>query len=35
MMQRVLAGQRELPAARIRPIGELIWFIDEAAHGGR
>ena len=35
MMQRVVAGERELPAARIRPVGELIWFIDEAAHGGR
>jgi 6-phosphogluconolactonase len=35
MMQRVLAGERELPAARIRPIGELIWFIDNAAQGGQ
>ena len=35
MMQRVLAGDRELPAARIRPIGELIWFIDDAAHGSQ
>ena len=35
MMQRVVAGELELPAARIRPVGELIWFIDEAAHGGR
>src|SRR3989442_1132111 len=35
MMQRVVAGERELPATRIRPVGELIWFIDEAAHGGR
>jgi 6-phosphogluconolactonase len=35
MMQRVVAGERELPAARIRPVGELIWFFDEAAHGGR
>jgi len=34
-MQRVVAGERELPAARIRPVGELIWFIDEAARGGR
>jgi 6-phosphogluconolactonase len=35
MMQRVLAGDRELPAARIRPIGELIWFIDNAAQGSQ
>jgi 6-phosphogluconolactonase len=35
MMQRVLTGDRELPAARIRPIGELIWFIDNAAQGSQ
>ena len=35
MMQRVLAGERGLPAARIRPVGELIWFIDNAAQGGQ
>lgn len=33
MMQRVLAGERELPSARVKPIGELVWFIDRAAHG--
>ena len=33
MMRRVLAGESELPAARIDPVGELIWFIDHAAHG--
>jgi 6-phosphogluconolactonase len=33
MMQRVLAGERELPSARVRPVGELVWFIDKAAHG--
>ena len=35
MMQRVLAGAQELPAARIQPVGELIWFIDKAAHNGQ
>lgn len=33
MMRRVLAGDRELPSARISPVGELIWFIDTAARG--
>jgi 6-phosphogluconolactonase len=26
-----LAGDTELPAARVQPVGELIWFADEAA----
>jgi len=34
MMKRVLAGERALPAARIDPSGELIWFVDRAASGG-
>jgi 6-phosphogluconolactonase len=33
MMRRVLAGERELPSARISPVGELVWFIDAAARG--
>lgn len=33
MMRRVLAGDHELPAARIAPVGELIWFVDRTAHG--
>jgi 6-phosphogluconolactonase len=33
MMNRVLAGDRELPSARISPVGELIWFVDRAARG--
>jgi len=33
MMRRVLAGERELPSARVSPVGELVWFIDRAAHG--
>jgi 6-phosphogluconolactonase len=34
MMQRVLSGEWDLPSARIRPHGELVWFIDKAAHEG-
>jgi 6-phosphogluconolactonase len=30
-LSRALAGDQKLPAARIRPVGELIWFVDEAA----
>ena len=33
MMRRVLRGDRELPSARIAPVGELIWFVDRAANG--
>jgi 6-phosphogluconolactonase len=31
MLARAVAGDGTLPAARIRPAGELIWFADEAA----
>jgi 6-phosphogluconolactonase len=30
-LSRALAGDQALPAARMRPAGELIWFVDEAA----
>lgn len=30
-LARVLTGDRELPAGRLRPIGELVWFVDEQA----
>jgi 6-phosphogluconolactonase len=30
-LSRALASDETLPAARIRPVGELIWFVDEAA----
>jgi 6-phosphogluconolactonase len=30
-LSKALAGDRALPAARIRPVGELTWFVDEAA----
>ncbi|MBV9860001.1 MAG: 6-phosphogluconolactonase [Alphaproteobacteria bacterium] len=33
-LARARAGDRELPAARLRPQGELIWFADAAAAGG-
>jgi 6-phosphogluconolactonase len=33
MMQRVWSGDHSLPSARIAPVGELVWFIDRAAHG--
>jgi 6-phosphogluconolactonase len=33
MMRRVLDGDRELPSARIAPVGELVWFVDRAANG--
>ena len=29
-LSRALAGDQALPAARLRPVGELIWFVDEA-----
>jgi 6-phosphogluconolactonase len=31
ILARVLAGEQALPAARLRPIGELTWFVDAAA----
>jgi 6-phosphogluconolactonase len=34
MMNRVLAGERDLPSARVRPQNELVWFIDKAARSG-
>jgi 6-phosphogluconolactonase len=30
-LSRALAGDQGLPAARLHPVGELIWFVDEAA----
>ncbi len=34
-LSRALAGDQALPAARIHPVGELIWFVDEAARPRR
>ena len=31
VLRRIRAGDRQLPAARVRPTGELIWFLDRAA----
>jgi 6-phosphogluconolactonase len=31
ILARVLAGDRSLPAARVRPAGEIVWFADRAA----
>jgi 6-phosphogluconolactonase len=31
ILARVLAGDRGLPAARVRPVGALTWFVDAAA----
>jgi 6-phosphogluconolactonase len=33
MMRRVLAGEWDLPSARVSPVGELVWFVDRAARG--
>src|SRR5271169_958584 len=30
----IRAGGSKLPAARLRPAGQLIWFVDQAATGG-
>jgi 6-phosphogluconolactonase len=30
-LARALAGDQALPAARLRPVGQLTWFVDEAA----
>ena len=31
ILARALSGDQALPAARVRPVGELTWFVDEAA----
>ena len=33
MVQAIRAGGSQLPAARVKPVGELIWFVDRAAAG--
>ena len=30
----IRAGNSRVPAARVRPVGELFWFVDRAAAGG-
>ena len=34
MLSVIRAGGSQLPAARLRPVGELIWFADRAAASG-
>jgi 6-phosphogluconolactonase len=34
-LERVWAGDKELPAARLAPVGELVWFVDEQANPAR
>jgi 6-phosphogluconolactonase len=34
ILTRVLSGDQALPAARVSPVGELTWFVDEAAQPG-
>jgi 6-phosphogluconolactonase len=33
ILETIRAGRSQVPAARVRPIGELFWFIDRAAAG--
>jgi 6-phosphogluconolactonase len=33
IVKAIRAGGSQVPAARVRPVGELIWFIDRAAGG--
>lgn len=35
MLQAIRAGGSDVPAARVRPVGELVWFVDRAAAGER
>lgn len=34
MLAAIRAGGSQVPAARVRPVGELIWFVDRAAIAG-
>src|SRR5437764_7483818 len=33
MFKTIRAGGSDVPAARVKPVGELIWFVDRAAAG--
>jgi len=33
ILSAIRGGDSEMPAARVRPVGELIWFVDKAAAG--
>jgi 6-phosphogluconolactonase len=34
ILAEIRSGGSQVPAARLRPVGELIWFVDRAAAGG-
>jgi len=34
ILRTIRAGGSQVPAARVRPVGDLLWFIDRAAAGG-
>jgi 6-phosphogluconolactonase len=33
ILKSIRAGGSQVPAARVKPVGELIWFVDRAAAG--
>ena len=33
ILRTIRAGHSDAPAARVRPVGELVWFVDRAAAG--
>jgi 6-phosphogluconolactonase len=33
IFSKIRAGNSQVPAARVRPVGELHWFVDRAAAG--
>ncbi|MDB5487926.1 MAG: 6-phosphogluconolactonase, partial [Reyranella sp.] len=33
IFKTIRAGGSDVPAARVKPVGELIWFVDRAAAG--
>jgi 6-phosphogluconolactonase len=33
IMSTIRRGDSQVPAARVRPVGDLVWFVDQAAAG--
>jgi 6-phosphogluconolactonase len=33
ILDRLLCGDDTVPAGRVRPVGEVFWFVDRAAAG--
>jgi 6-phosphogluconolactonase len=33
ILRAIRSGDSRAPAARVRPVGELVWFVDRAAAG--